>query len=94
MRLSSLKITTTHLSRNEEVLERCKKALELKDAGNYNGAQEVMRPVWKHVGARPDLSDLHPSVAAELLLSAGILTCWIGSKDQSLEGQETAKDFD
>jgi tetratricopeptide (TPR) repeat protein len=67
--------------------------MELKDAGNYLGAQEVMRPLWKGVGQRPDTTGLHPSVAAELLLCVGILTCWIASKDQSKEGQETAKNL-
>jgi tetratricopeptide (TPR) repeat protein len=67
--------------------------MELKDAGNYHGAQEVMRPLWKGVGKRPDITGLHASVAAELLLCVGILTCWIASKDQSKEGQETAKNL-
>jgi tetratricopeptide (TPR) repeat protein len=50
-----------------------------------------MRPLWKGVGKRPDTTGLHPSVAAELPLCVGTLTCWIASKDQSKEGQETAK---
>jgi tetratricopeptide (TPR) repeat protein len=52
-----------------------------------------MRPLWKGVGKRPDTTGLHPSVAAELLLCVGTLTCWIASKDQSKEGQETAKNL-
>jgi tetratricopeptide (TPR) repeat protein len=93
MRITSPKLETSHLSRNEEVFVRCQKALALKDAGNYYGAQDVMRPLWKGVGERPETKGLHPSVAAELLLCAGVLTCWIGSKDQSKEGQETAKNL-
>jgi len=93
MRITSPKLDTAHLSRIDEVFFRCQKALELKDAGDYYGAQEVMRPLWKGVGKRPDTANLHPSVAAELLLCVGILTCWIASKDQSKEGQETAKDL-
>lgn len=93
MRITSPNLNTSHLTRNEEVFERCKKALELKAAGNYYGAQEVMRPLWKGVGKRPDTAGLHPSVAAELLLSVGILTCWISSKDQDKEGQEAAKNL-
>jgi len=67
--------------------------LELKDQGDYAGAQEVMRPLWKRVGESPENERLHPSVAAEVLLCAGILTGWIGSK-QGIEGaQELAKNL-
>jgi tetratricopeptide (TPR) repeat protein len=93
MRMTSPKLDTSHLSRTDEVFSRCQKALELKDAGNYLGAQEEMRPLWKGVGQRPDTTGLDPSVAAELLLCVGTLTCWIASKDQSKEGQETAKNL-
>jgi len=93
MKITSSKLETSHLSRNDEVFFRCQKALELKNAGNYYGAQEAMRPLWKGVGERPETKGLHPSVAAELLLCAGVLTCWIGSKDQSKEAQETAKNL-
>lgn len=93
MKITSSKLETSHLSRNEEEFFRCQKALELKNAGNYYGAQEAMRPLWKGVGERPETKGLDPSVAAELLLCVGILTCWIGSKNQSKEAQETAKNF-
>lgn len=93
MRITSPKLDTSYLSRTDEVFVRCKKALELKDAGNYLGAQEAMRPLWKGMGHGPDTTGLHPSVAAELLLCVGILTCWIASKDQSNKGQETAKNL-
>lgn len=78
---------------NDAALLRCQNALELKDKGNYSGAQEAMRPLWRGVGERPDLKDLHPSVAAEVLLCTGILTGWIGSKNQIKDAQETAKNL-
>jgi tetratricopeptide (TPR) repeat protein len=93
MRIASPKLDTSHLSRTDEVFSRCEKAMQLKDAGNYLGAQEALRPLWKGVGTRPNTTGLHPSVAAELLLCVGVLTCWIASKDQSKEGQETAKNL-
>ena len=93
MRITSPKLDTSHLSRTDEVFSRCQRAMELKDAGNYLGAQEVMRPLWKGPGQRPDTTGLHPSVAAELLLCVGILTCWMASKDQSKQGQEAAKNL-
>lgn len=93
MTITSPKLESSHLSRNEEVFLRCQRALELKDAGNYFGAQEAMRPLWKGVGERPETKGLHPPVAAELLLCAGVLTCWIGSKNQNKEAQQTAKNL-
>jgi hypothetical protein len=47
LRITSPKLDTSHLSRTDEVFFKCEKALALKDAGNYYGAQEVMRPLWK-----------------------------------------------
>src|SRR4030095_10015046 len=41
----------------------------------------------------PDTSVLHPSVAAEVLLCTGILTCWIGSRGQNREALEHARDL-
>jgi tetratricopeptide (TPR) repeat protein len=67
--------------------------LEQKDREDYAGAQKTMRPLWSAVGERPQTEGLHPSVAAEVLLTAGILTGWIGSKDQVEKAQESAKDL-
>jgi tetratricopeptide (TPR) repeat protein len=93
MRITSRKLNTSHLSANEEALLRCQTALDLKDTGDYSGAQEVMRPIWKRVGERPNTQHLHPSVAAEVLLSVGVLTRWIGSKNRVETAQETAKNL-
>ena len=78
---------------NERALFRCQIALELKDRGDYIGAQEVMRPLWKRVGEHPNTEGLHPSVAAEVLLCAGILTSLIGSRDEIKEANEWARDL-
>jgi tetratricopeptide (TPR) repeat protein len=93
VKIASPKLQTSHLTRNAEALLRCETALELKDQGNYEGAQEVMRPLWKRVGERPDITDLHTSTAAEVLMCVGILTGWIGSKIQIEGAQETAKNL-
>jgi hypothetical protein len=52
-----------------------------------------MRRYWRAVGERPITEGLHPSVTAEVLLTVGILTGWIGSKNQIKTAQETAKDL-
>jgi len=93
MKITSQKIDTSQLAPNDAALFRCQTALNLKDEGNYHGAQEVLRPLWKRVGDRPRVDDLHPSVAAEVLLCVGTLTCWIGGTNQNNEAQETAKNL-
>jgi tetratricopeptide (TPR) repeat protein len=67
--------------------------LEHKDRENYADAQDAMRRYWRAVGERPKTEELHPPVAAEVLLTVGILTGWIGSKNQTKTAQETAKDL-
>ena len=91
--MASLKLDTAHRNANDEALLRCKTALEHKDRGDYAAAQETMRPLWKRIGEPPKTSGLEPSVAGEVLLCAGILTSWIGSKNQIRDAQELAKNL-
>lgn len=93
MKIASPKLNTAHLNANDEALLRCKTALEQKDRSDYAGAQETMRPLWKRVGERPKTTGLDASVVAEVLLSVGILTSWIGSKNQIRDAQELAKNL-
>jgi tetratricopeptide (TPR) repeat protein len=93
MRISTGNPHASHLTANEKALVRCETALELKDKGGYQGAQAAMSPIWNRVGERPDVSGFHPSVAAEVLLTAGILTRWIGSKNRIEGAQEVAKNL-
>ena len=93
MKIASPKLNIAHLNAEDEALLRCKTALEQKDRGDYIGAQETMRPLWKRVGERPKTTGLDPSVAAEVLLCVGILTSWIGSKNQIRDAQELAKNL-
>ena len=93
MRTASPKLDLSHLPANEQARSRCQRALELKDKSDYEGAQEVMRPLWKRVGERPDTAGLYPSVAAEVLLCAGILTRWIGGRNEVKEANGTARDL-
>ena len=92
MKISS-RPTTSNLPPNEEALRRCEAALELKDRSDYEGARAVMGHLWKGLGVRPELEGLHPSVGAEVLLCMGILTGWIGSKNEIKEAQESAKNL-
>jgi tetratricopeptide (TPR) repeat protein len=87
------KLGSSRLTLNESAWLRCQAALELKDKGDYEGAREVMRPFWKHFGEGPQIEGLNPQVAAEVLLHVGILTRWIGSKNQISDAQDVAKDL-
>jgi tetratricopeptide (TPR) repeat protein len=93
MKITSPKINTSHLTANDEALLRCQTALELRDKGDFDGAQEVMRRIWRGVGNRPDIAGLHPSVAAEVLLCVGVLTGWIGSRNEIKEADGYARDL-
>jgi tetratricopeptide (TPR) repeat protein len=93
MKIALPKLHTSHLTANEEALHRCQAALEHKDTEDYAGAQDVMRDLWQGIGQRPEISGLHAAVAAEVLLCVGILTSWIGSKNQINEAQEVAKNL-
>ena len=93
MKIASPQLGTAHLNANDEALLRCKTALEQKDKSNYAGAQETMRPLWKGVGLRPKTTGLDPHVVAEVLLCVGILTSWLGSKNQIRDSQELAKNL-
>lgn len=93
MKISSPKLNISNLPANEEALRRCEAALALKDKGDYEGARDVMGQLWKGLGVRPDTQGLHPSVIAEVLLCMGILTGWIGSKNDLKEAQELAKNL-
>lgn len=93
MKITSPKLHTAHLTANDAALLRCQTALELRDKGDFEGAQDVMRPLWKGIGQRPETEGLHPSVTAEVLLCVGILTGWIGSKNEIKEADDYARDL-
>ncbi len=93
MKITSPKLDTSNHSLNEKALLCCQSALELKDRGDYEAAEDVMRPFWSRIGERPKTKGLHQSVAAELNLCAGILARSIGSKREILEAQEFAKNL-
>lgn len=87
------KLDLSHLPPNARALFRCQKALELKDRGEYDAAHDVMRPLWKRVGERPNTTGLEPLVIAEVLFCVGVLTGWIGSRNEINEADGWAKDL-
>jgi tetratricopeptide (TPR) repeat protein len=93
MRITSQKVHASHITANEEALLRCQAALEFKDRGDYEGARQAMGSLWRIVGEHPDVRELHPSVAAEVIFCSGILTGWVGSKEGVEDAQEIAKNL-
>lgn len=93
MKITSPKLNTSHLTANDEALLRCQTALELRDRGDFDGAQGVMHRLWRGIGSRPETEGLHPPVAAEVLLCVGILTSWIGNRNETEEADGYAKDL-
>ncbi len=93
MRSASPKLDTSHLSRDEEALSRCEIALQQRDYENPQAALEIMRSWWRGVGTRPDTQGLQPETAANVVLCAGILTGWIGARNQIKDAQESARNL-
>jgi tetratricopeptide (TPR) repeat protein len=82
-----------NLSVNTRAELCCEIVRDFENKGEYEEAQKVLSGYWQHIDERPEVGNLEPRVAAELLLRAGVLTGFIGSKHQLAEGQERAKDL-
>jgi tetratricopeptide (TPR) repeat protein len=93
MRTTSSKLDTSHLTANEEAHLRCRTALELKEKGDYEGAREAMAPLWNGIGRWPNTKGLHYTIVPEVLLCAGILTGWLGSRSEVKEADDYARDL-
>jgi tetratricopeptide (TPR) repeat protein len=74
-----------------ELLCEAAKVLEYK--GEYEKARRLLSDYWSRVGERPNVAGLDRTTAGEMLLRTGVLTGWIGSKNQIAESQETAKNL-
>ena len=77
----------------ENVLPLCELAKGLEEAGEFDLAEETLRPFWEGVPNRPNTRNLVGEARAELLLRTGTLTGWLGSAKQISGSQEIAKDL-
>jgi tetratricopeptide (TPR) repeat protein len=94
MRVTSPKLDTSHLPPNEQAELRCRTTLELKDRSEYDAAREAMFPLWNGIiGSRPTTKGLQETVAADVLLSTGILTGWLGSRSEIKRADDYARDL-
>ena len=71
----------------------CQQAKLLENKGCYEEARQALGAHWPSFDDRPRLTDLAPSVAAELLLRAGVITSALGGKSQLAGTQESAKNL-
>lgn len=77
----------------ENVLPLCELAKGLEEAGEFELAEETLRPFWQGLPNRPDTEGMADRAKSELLLRTGTLTGWIGSAKQIPGAQEIAKDL-
>jgi hypothetical protein len=81
------------LSLDQRAELRCQIAKEYEEKGDYEAARQAMGELWQRIGERPKTEALERSTTGEILLRAGVLTGWIGSKHEIAHAQETAKNL-
>lgn len=82
-----------NLSVNSRAELCCDIARDFENRGEYEEARKALRDYWRRIGEQPKLEGLEPGVTAEVLLRAGVLTGYVGSKNQIADAQESAKDL-
>jgi tetratricopeptide (TPR) repeat protein len=70
-----------------------KNLLELERQGLYDEAFEQLKCVWSDFSATPDVEDLEPGLAAEMLLRCGSLIGFFGHINQVPNSQEISKNL-
>ena len=94
LRTSRLRqLENPNLSVNRRAELCCEIARELENKGEYEKARKTLSGYWRHIGEHPEVADLEPRMAGEVILRAGVLTGVIGSKNQFADAQEKAKDL-
>ena len=78
----------------ENVVPLCELAKGLEEAGEFELAEETLRPFWRGLPlSSAHYRDWGTMRRAELLLRTGTLAGWIGSARQISGAQEIAKDL-
>lgn len=82
-----------NLSVSDRAERCCELAQDFENKGEYEEARKILGDYWRRIGEHPKLTGLERTTSAEVLLRAGVLTGFIGSKNQIPEAQEKAKDL-
>jgi len=77
----------------QDAVPSCELAKGLEEAGEFELAEETLRPFWQGLPHRPVTTGLDHRTKGEVLLRIGTLSGWIGSAKQIPGAQETAKDL-
>lgn len=86
-------IEAQNVSVDWRVERACELAKSSENKGDFELARQSLSLYWRCPGERPQLKGLAPSVAAELLLRAGVITGALGAKSQVADPQEAAKNL-
>ena len=81
------------LTETERVTLRCSVAADLTQKGQYEAAREALGGLWTGIGERPEVTNLPPAVAAEVLLRCGALSGLLGAARGVAGAQDRAKDL-
>ncbi|HXI23871.1 MAG TPA: hypothetical protein VNG71_08340, partial [Pyrinomonadaceae bacterium] len=91
--LTALKTEKRNLPLTERVTLSCRLAKHLEKAGRYELACEALAEFWPDRNESPKLGGLDDDQKADVLLRIGAIAGWLGSADQMVGGQETAKNI-
>lgn len=86
-------LANTHLSVHSRAELCCEAAKALEYKGEYESARKLLGDYWTRIGERPNLAGLDQTTAGDVLLRVGVLTGFIGNKNEVADGQELAKDL-
>ena len=77
----------------ENVVPLCELAKGLEEAGEFELAEETLRPFWQGLPHHPNTIGMGSYAKGEVLLRTGTLAGWLGSAKQIPGAQEVAKDL-
>jgi tetratricopeptide (TPR) repeat protein len=78
---------------SQGTLTALRRAHELDEAGEYRAAVAELAGLWEGPGTEPQLENLSPFEAADLLLRAGSLSNRLGGTDQLSGAQDSARNL-
>ena len=71
----------------------CKRLFRLERSGQYQKAITELEDIWQDKTAMPEVEDLEPKLAAEILLRCGSLIGFYGHNKQIPKSQEKSKNL-
>lgn len=91
--LTTLKTRDNDLPIAERIAVSCRLAKQFEKVGKYDLAYEALSEFWPDRNESPQVEGLDLLQKANVLLRIGAVAGWLGSTDQIVGGQETAKNI-